>query len=277
MVEIMQKLKRLIKEYLPDPLTGILRWGYDIYKFYISIIAYFWQPLNTIKFFIIRKLYFNKAANSKSERVFNYRYELLPNSFLSNQERGIVDIDSAVQKTGLTIGYPAWNLLYYSLFCSLSDKSREPIIIETGTNLGYSTIVMAQVLKDINSKGYIHTIDIDAKNIEAAKHNIEKAGLSEYVKFYNGNALIFLKNFVKENRYIDFIFIDDLHKYEHIIKEFSIVYPRIVACNGKAYFDNTSRGDVQRALVFIKRAYPGNLVEFNNCSWSPPGNAIWQP
>lgn len=31
-----------------------------------------------------------------------------------------------------------------------------------------------------------------------------------------------------------------------------------------------------KALRHIKAAYGGNLIEFLNCSWAPPGNAIWQ-
>ena len=27
----------------------------------------------------------------------------------------------------------------------------------------------------------------------------------------------------------------------------------------------------------IRAEYGGSVVEFANCSWSPPGNAIWQP
>ncbi len=27
----------------------------------------------------------------------------------------------------------------------------------------------------------------------------------------------------------------------------------------------------------LYRVTPGNMVEFVNCSWLPPGNALWQP
>ncbi len=270
-------LKSFIKKYLPVPLVNIIRWLRDKYIFcdvyFIGALNY---SLNVIRFFIISKQYYQKPSDIISRRIFNYRDELLPNSFLIDQEKGIADINSAAKKTGLSVGYPAWNLLYYSLLCSLTDANSEAVIVETGTNLGYSTIVMAQALTDANVKGCVHTVDIDEKNINLARENVEKSGLTRYVKFHSGDAVTFLKDFVKKVKYIDFIFIDDLHEYTHIKKEFSIIYSRIVACNGKVYFDNTSQGHVRNALRIIKKAYPGNIIEFKNCSWNPPGNAIWQ-
>jgi predicted O-methyltransferase YrrM len=266
----------IIKKYLPNSLIGVLRLLRNKYSSCVRFIAAsLIYPLNVMKFFMINKQFFAESID-ETKRSFNYKYELLPNSFLIKQEKGVANIDSAIRNTGLTVGYPAWNLLYYSLLCSLSDISREVVVVETGTNQGYSTIVLAQALNDINAKGYVHTVDISKSNIELAKYNVEKAGLIKYVKFYEDDAVAFLKDFVKKVKYVDFIFIDDLHEYSHIKKEFSIIYPRIVACNGKAHFDNTSQGGVCNALHFIKNAYPGNIIEFRNCSWSPPGNAIWQ-
>jgi len=271
----MKKLRIFIKKYLPGPLIDILRLLRDKYFCVDYIRAILIYPLNMIKSFVVSKHYFPNPTDA-AKRFFNYNYELLPNSFLRDQERGVANIDSAIEKTGLSIGYPAWNLLYYSLLCSLSDISREVVVIETGTNQGYSTIVLAQALNDINANGYVHTVDLSESNIELAKKNVEKAGLIKYVKFYKANAVAFLEDFAKKVKYVDFIFIDDLHEFSHIKKEFSIIYPRIVACNGKAYFDNTSQGGVRNALRFIKKAYPGDIIEFRNCSWNPPGNAIWQ-
>jgi hypothetical protein len=45
----------------------------------------------------------------------------------------------AAVRTGLSMGYPAWNLLYYTLLCSLPP---DPVVAEVGTNLGFSTIVL---------------------------------------------------------------------------------------------------------------------------------------
>ena len=119
------------------------------------------------------------------------------------ENKGVVDVDSAIQKSGLSVGYPAWNLLYYSVICSLSHADKEAIVVETGTNQGFSTIVMAQALMDIDAKGFVYTVDIDEKNVQLAKQNVRKAGLDRYVKFYEGDAFTFLADFVKSIKYID--------------------------------------------------------------------------
>jgi predicted O-methyltransferase YrrM len=210
-------------------------------------------------------------------RQFQYNSELLPNQFLAEQDQLSRDAESAIRDTGYSIGYPAWNLLYYALYTSLHfSDSRKPVIIETGTNRGFSTIILAQVLKDLQIDGKIITVELDPATANIARENVAKAGLSNYVEFHVQDSLQFLREFVKTTDHIDFAFLDGNHQYEHVRQEFAIIYPRILACAGKVYLDNTASGGVARVLRHIKRAYGGNIVEFLNCSWGPPGNAIWQ-
>ncbi len=210
-------------------------------------------------------------------RMFNYNHALVPNPYVAELESRSPDIDAAIANTGLTIGYPAWNLLYYALLCSLGVERREVSVVETGTNHGFSTILLAQALKDTGARGILRTVDIDPDRVEIARQNVARAGLSEWVEFHVQDSLQFLSQLVKEVPCIDFAFLDGSHEWSHVTKEFGIIYPRIVACKGKVYLDNTRSGGVAVAMQFIRQAYGGNFVEFNNCSWSPPGNAIWQP
>ena len=154
--------------------------------------AYLYYPFNAMKSIMAGRRYPSNSSY-RSKRVFNYNHSLLPNGYLSQQDEGLSEgLDTAMRKTGFSIGYPAWNLLYYSLYCSLTEKNREAVVVETGTNLGYSTIVLAQVLNDLRADGFVHTVDIDGKVTELAKENIGKAGLSDYVKFHTGDAVTFL-------------------------------------------------------------------------------------
>lgn len=215
---------------------------------------------------------------NKDTRQTDYRYDLLPNPYIATRERETTGMQDVYEQTGYSVGYPAWNLLYYALMTSLHfTDERDPVIIETGTNHGFSTIVLAQVLKDLNLNTKIISVEFDQATSDIAAKNIEAAGLSDYVELHVGDAVQFLREFVANNDHIDFIFLDDDHKYEHVRKEFEIIYSSVVACNGKVYLDNTAYSGVGRAIRYIKRAYGGNLVEFLNCSWGPPGNAIWQP
>jgi tRNA G46 methylase TrmB len=218
-----------------------------------------------------------RESNQDTRRI-NYNYQLLPNPVLAQREQQTHSSEDFVGNTGYSVGYPSWNLLYYSLYSSLhfTDK-RLPIILETGTNEGYSTIVMAQVLRDLQIPAKILSVEWHAENAEIARRNIEQAGLSDYVEIHVGDALAFLRECVQKYDHIDFVFLDDNHEYPHVRYEFDIIYRAVLACKGKVYFDNTARGGVKRTLDYIRRAYGGNIVEFLNCSWSPPGNAIWQP
>jgi predicted O-methyltransferase YrrM len=211
----------------------------------------------------------------ETRRMFDYDHRLVPNPYLAELESRTPDLETAVTLTGLSIGYPAWNLLYYALMCSL--PTTDAVVVETGTNHGFSTIIIAQALKDAGSKEKVWTVDIDPQVVPRAKANVERAGLSEYVEFLVGDSIAFLKEFAGVHDHIDFAFLDGNHEFEHVVTEFELIHDAIVACLGKVYFDNTVSGEVADALRHIRETHGGNLVRFDNCSWSPPGNAIWQP
>jgi hypothetical protein len=227
----------------------------------------------------------------RTRRRFDYERRLLPNAYMAHLEpEGIEDPRIAARLfTGRTIGYPAWNLLYYSLMCSLpgpdpDDFSLLPnplpgdcVVIETGTNRGASTLTMAQALEDVNLDAVVETIDLNEDILVYAKGNAYLAGLEDRIVFNHGDSIEFLRRKVEEVSHIDFIFLDDDHDGDHMFEEFSIVHPKLLVRGGTAYFDNTLEGGVAEALNKIKKEFGGNLVRFDNCSWGPPGNAIWQP
>lgn len=75
-------------------------------------------------------------------------------------------------------------------------------ILEIGTSIGYSTMVL---LKAMEGKGRVVTIEIDEKMLNLAKQNFEKAGLSQMVTPLLGDAGEILH--YMEGQY-DIIFID---------------------------------------------------------------------
>jgi predicted O-methyltransferase YrrM len=216
-----------------------------------------------------------RVSPEQIRRSFDYDRRLLPNAYLAQCDASVQSGDEAAIRTGLSIGYPAWNLLYYSLLCSL--ESPEPVVVETGTNRGFSTIVLAQALVDSGCRGAVHTVDIDPVVVEKAKENLDQAGLRSRVVFHVGDSVAFLQDLVAEVDRIDFAFLDSRHEADVVLREFESILPRVVACGGRVYFDNTTSGGVADALRRITRDHGGNLVEFTRCSWAPPGNAIWQP
>mgnify|MGYP000908336895 FL=1 len=89
-------------------------------------------------------------------RMFGYNLGLLPNLRLAALEDGVTTIEQARQKSGATIGYPGWGLIYHLLLAHL-DRKRIEVIIETGTNWGCTTIVLAQALIDAGCQGRVIT------------------------------------------------------------------------------------------------------------------------
>jgi precorrin-6B methylase 2 len=217
-------------------------------------------------------------------RRFDYERRLLPHPYLAELEPDDVrDIRTAQMRTGLTIGYPSWCLLYFVLYSSLplqryertpglSPVKADPVVVETGTNQGVSTIVMATVLRDLGLSSRVQTVDHNEDVHSIARRNIEAADLTDYVDLHLGDSHDFLSGLGE----IDFAFLDDNHDFEHVMAEFEIVRPKLLK-GGTVYFDNTMRGGVAEALETIHKRYGGNVVNFPNCSAGPPGNAIWQP
>ena len=125
-------------------------------------------------------------------RYFNYNRDKLQHPMLKNLEDNFSSVEEAKSKTAISIGYPGWNLLYYCLFTSLKSND-ENIIVETGTNWGLSTIVLAQALIDSGYKGHVHSIDINPEFIEKAKQNISKTNLSNYISLYCKDSALYLE------------------------------------------------------------------------------------
>lgn len=210
-----------------------------------------------------------------SRRAFGYDRRLLVNPYLAAMDATSRDLPSAVAATGLSIGYPAWNLLYYALLCSVTRD--EPVVVETGTNHGFSTIVLAQALLDAGRGGVVRTVDADGGAVEVARGHAARAGVAGAVRFAVDDSRTFLSRLSTEVERVDFAFLDGDHSCDGVLAEFALIHPLVVAGGGKVYFDNTGGGGVARALRRIRAEFDGSVVEFANCSWAPPGNAIWQP
>jgi predicted O-methyltransferase YrrM len=149
-------------------------------------------------------------------------------------------------------------------------------VVETGTNRGLSTIVMAQALKDLGLAAVVETVELDPELSDVAGRHVEDAGLAEFVKIHTGDSIDFLTHLVERVAHIDFLLLDDAHDRAHVERQMNIVCPKVAVRCGKIYFDNSGAGGVAEALPHLLNSHGGNLVEFENCSMCPSGNAIWQ-
>ena len=105
-----------------------------------------------------------------SRRRFDYDRRLLPNPRIAELEPVEVSArEELTDETSWSLGYPAWNLLYYALFTSILPEQESVVVLETGTNRGVSTIVMAQALKDLGVDAVLDTVEQDPERVEAAR------------------------------------------------------------------------------------------------------------
>ena len=213
--------------------------------------------------------------------MFGYDTNILPNKHLAKLEQGVNTIEEARKHTGATIGHPGWGLIYHLLLSHL-DRDREEIIIETGTNFGCTTIVLAQALIDSGCKGKVITIELEPENVEIAKRNFVEAGVDSRIDIRCGDSKEILAAMTKEIESTRLVFLDASHLYEDVLFEFESLLPKL---NDDAIvlFDNTyqiaEHGEDQRvngALKTIKEKHGGSLINFESVSWYTPGLAIWQ-
>ncbi|NVN95839.1 MAG: O-methyltransferase [Bacteroidetes bacterium] len=92
-------------------------------------------------------------------------------------------------------------------------------ILEIGTYTGYSAIALS---KGLQEKGILHTIDINAELEDIAQKYFKKAGVSDKIKHYTGNALDIIPTI---NHTFDLVFIDA--DKENYIEYFELVINKI--------------------------------------------------
>lgn len=219
----------------------------------------------------------------KFHRMADYDPALLPNAHLAELDRGCRTPEQWVARTGHSVGYPAWGLLYYAALCRL-DPDGDNAIVETGTNLGCSAIVLGQALRDSRGAGAVHTIEIDAAKAAGAVENLRRAGLGDLVHVHVGDSLELLPSILDRCPTLTIAFLDGNHACEHVLREFDLILPRlrddalVLMDNTYALTDEHLGEDprVHGALRRILDRHGGNLVNFPNCSWHTPGLAIWQ-
>ena len=157
-------------------------------------------------------------------RMFGYDASRLPNPHLAALEDGVRNIEEARARSGATIGYPGWGVIYHLLLTHL-DRSRREVIVETGANWGCTTIVLAQALVDAGSEGRVVTFEFDPDNAGSACRNLEAAGLKDRVELHVGDSRRLLGPALRAEKDLRFVFLDASHLHDDVVAEFELAKP----------------------------------------------------
>lgn len=214
-------------------------------------------------------------------RITDYDRGLVPSRFVAFLDDGVIDQQDWVARSGRSLGHPGWGWVYHSVL-TLLDPDRTNVLVETGTNIGSTAIIIAQAVIDSGRDATLHTIELDPKIHSEARHRFELAGVASVIRPYLGESLAVLKEVVAEVGQVDIAFLDGNHFHDHVVAEFELIVDS-VRPNGLVLFDNTgviAEGTedprVNGALRTIYDRFGGNLVNLPFCSWYTPGMALWQ-
>jgi predicted O-methyltransferase YrrM len=107
----------------------------------------------------------------------------LPPGQTSWQALPPLDRASVLQDIYLPISAEAGRLLY-----ALVRAIRPETVVEFGTSYGISTIYLAAAVTD-NGTGHVISTELSGKKAEAARSNLQQAGVSDAVTILTGDAL----------------------------------------------------------------------------------------
>jgi predicted O-methyltransferase YrrM len=148
-----------------------------------------------------------------------------------------------------------------SLLHGLVTGSRFTRIAQLGTCAGYSALLLGWMLRRMNARRGLFTLDLDPAMCDLSRRWIGRAGLEDFVEIAEGSSL--------DNRSIEamrkyfsdapqLIIVDSSHEYRSTLAELDLWYP-LLAPGGilvlhdvsefAASFDVTGEGGVRRAYA----------------------------
>jgi cephalosporin hydroxylase len=214
-------------------------------------------------------------------RITDYDRTLVPSRFVAFLDDGVVDDTDWIMRSGRSLGHPGWGWIYHTVLATL-DPRRSNVIVETGTNVGTTAIIVAQAVIDSGRDAVVYTVEIDEELFEEACRRFELAGVATVVRAHLGDSMEFLDRLNSEVDEIALAFLDGNHFHDHVVREFELIVERMRP-DGLVVFDNTALvadgtedPRVHGALRTIVSRFGGNLINLPFCSWFTPGMAAWQ-
>lgn len=123
-------------------------------------------------------------------------------TYINSLDKGNTEYLNQLERQALQERVPIIRREMQSLLKVLLAIKQPDSILEVGTAVGFSTILMSEYGK---KESHITTIEKYEKRIPIARENIKKAGMEEKITLLEGDALEIMKTL---NEPFDFIFMD---------------------------------------------------------------------
>lgn len=214
-------------------------------------------------------------------RITDYDRSVIPSRFVAFLDESVDGPDDWVPRSGRSLGHPGWGFVYH-LVMTMLDPDEPNLVVETGTNLATTAILLAQAIRDSGRPGVVRTVELDPAIAAQAAQRVELAGLQDLIQCFQGDSLQMIPQMLAGTVPVRVAFLDGNHFHDHVVREFELVEPHL-AKESVVLFDNTyaiaeGREDprVNGALRTIHHRFGGHLINLPFCSWYTPGIAMWQ-
>lgn len=167
-------------------------------------------------------------------------------SYINSLEKENSPVLEEIEKEARKDGVPIIRKEMQSFLRVMLSIKKPMRILELGTAVGYSAILMSEY---INEKGQIITIENYDKRIPIAKENIKKAGRENVIKLLEGDAMEIMPTLERDQ--FDFVFMDAAKaQYIHFLPEVL----RLMKKDGVLITDNVlQEGDLIQSKYVVRR------------------------
>lgn len=167
-------------------------------------------------------------------------------SYINSLEKENSPVLEEIEKEARKDGVPIIRKEMESFLRVMLSIKKPMRILELGTAVGYSSILMSEY---IDEKGQIITIENYDKRIPIAKENIKKAGRKNVIKLLEGDAMEIMPTL--ESNQFDFVFMDAAKaQYIHFLPEVL----RLMKKDGVLITDNVlQEGDMIQSKYVVRR------------------------
>ncbi len=167
-------------------------------------------------------------------------------SYINSLEKENSPVLEEIEKEARKDGVPIIRKEMESFLRVMLSIKKPMRILELGTAVGYSAILMSEY---IDEKGQIITIENYDKRIPIAKENIKKAGRKNVIKLLEGDAMEIMPTL--ESNQFDFVFMDAAKaQYIHFLPEVL----RLMKKDGVLITDNVlQEGDMIQSKYVVRR------------------------